>query len=59
MLCFVVASLSLREKNCRVVNVRLCGAQGPRSVAASEGALPDETRFAMAMALSAALPSIT
>ena len=57
-LCFVDATLPFREKNRRVKGVRLCGPKGLASLAAA-GPLDDERRFAVAMALSSALPSMS
>jgi hypothetical protein len=57
-LCLVDAILPLREKNRRVNGVRLCGPKGLVKLVAAEGPLDDERRFAVAMRLSAALPSM-
>ncbi len=59
LLCFVGAALPLREKNRRVRGVRLCGPKGLAKIVTTEGALADEARFAVAMSLSTALPSMT
>jgi hypothetical protein len=59
VLCFVDAALPLREKNRRVKGARLCGPKGLSILATQEGPLDDELRFAIAMRLSTALPSMT
>jgi hypothetical protein len=58
-LCFVDAALPLRQKNRWVNGVRLCGPKGLAILVSREGTLDDEHRFAIAMRLSTALPSMT
>ena len=58
-LCFVDAGLPFREKNRRVRGARLCGPKSLGRLVAAEGPLDDEVRFAIAMRLSTALPSMT
>ena len=57
-LCFVDAILPLRQKNRRVKGVRLCGPKSLANLVSGEDALDDERRFAVAMTLSTALPSM-
>ncbi len=59
VLCFVEAYLPRRAKNRRVGDVRLSGPKGLAELVAADGPLDDEQRFAIAMALSQALPSMT
>ena len=58
-LCFVDAALPLRQKNRRVQGVRLCGPKGLPDLVAGDVLLDDEHRFAIAMALSTALPAMS
>ena len=58
-LCFVDAALPFREKNRRVKGARLCGPKSLGRLVTAEGPLDDEVRFAIAMRLSTALPSMT
>jgi len=58
-LCFVDASLPLRQKNRCVQGVRLCGPKGLQNLIAGDDLLDDELRFAVAMALSTSLPSMS
>lgn len=57
-LCFVDAVLPFRDKNRRVNGVRLCGPKSVGNLVSGEGSLDDERRFAVAMHLSTALPSL-
>ena len=59
VLCFVDAALPFREKNRCVKGARLCGPKSLGKLVTAEGPFDDEARFAMAMRLSTALPSMT
>jgi hypothetical protein len=59
VLCFVDAALPLRQKNRRVKGARLCGPKGLSNLVNQEGPLDDAHRFAIAVRLSTALPSMT
>jgi len=59
VLCFVDAALPLREKNRRVKEANLCGPQSLGRLVTAEGPFDDGVRFAIAMRLSTALPSMT
>jgi len=58
VLCFVDAALPPWEKNRRVKAVRLCGPKGLSKLVTQAGPLDDAQRFAVAMRLSTALPSM-
>ena len=59
VLCFVDAALPFRDRNRRVNGARLCGPKSLGKLVTAEGPFDDEARFAMAMRLSNALPSMT
>ena len=59
VLCFVDASLTRRAQKRGVAGVRVSGRKGLARLAAQPGPLDDEQRFAVAMALSTALPSMS
>lgn len=59
VLCFVDAYLPFWKKGRHVGDVLLCGPKTLGDVSTAAGELDDERRFAIAMALSTALPSMT
>ncbi|MBD3783797.1 MAG: NERD domain-containing protein [Micrococcales bacterium] len=59
VLCFVDGILPMREKNRRVIGVRLCGLKGLSALAALEGRLDDARRLEVARIVAAKLPSMT